>query len=259
MRHWQPVRAIYKIASSTARKLVSRGRPNALRAGIEGSITAHSASVRSLAYRCPARSYFERVISVHMLYLGDCAIQPLCYNQLRSLNSFPVSLLVLLSHKIRDRVFIWIATARCSILAYLHPDRGAGMDGGSSEGSEARFAGYVEALGVVLGHADRQQPMHDYCLGLLMPIERKSVEPMAAVTAPAQVAAKHQSLLHFVGNASWSDAAMLARVGQLVLPAIERSGPIEAWIIDDTGFPKKGRHSVGVTRQYCGQLGKQDN
>ena len=92
-----------------------------------------------------------------------------------------------------------------------------------------------------------------------MPIERKSVEPMAAVTAPAQVAAKHQSLLHFVGNAPWSDATMLARVGQLVLPAIERSGPIEAWIIDDTSFPKKGRHSVGVTRQYCGQLGKRDN
>jgi SRSO17 transposase len=133
------------------------------------------------------------------------------------------------------------------------------MDGGSSEGSEARFAAYVEALGTVLGHADRQQPMHDYCLGLLMPIERKSVEPMAAVAAPAQVAAKHQSLLHFVGNAPWSDAAMLAKVGELVLPAITRSGPIEAWIIDDTGFPKKGRHSVGVTRQYCGQLGKQDN
>jgi SRSO17 transposase len=133
------------------------------------------------------------------------------------------------------------------------------MDGGSSEGSEARFASYVEALAGVLGHADRQQPMHDYCLGLLMPIARKSVEPMAAVTAPAQVAAKHQSLLHFVGNAPWSDTAMLAKVGELVLPAITRSGPIEAWIIDDTGFPKKGRHSVGVARQYCGQLGKQDN
>ena len=133
------------------------------------------------------------------------------------------------------------------------------MDDGSGEGSEARFAAYVEALGAVLGHADRQKPMRDYCLGLLMPIDRKSVEPMAAVTAPGQVAAKHQSLLHFVGNAPWSDAAMLAKVGELVLPAIERSGPIEAWIIDDTGFPKKGRHSVGVTRQYCGQLGKQDN
>jgi SRSO17 transposase len=92
-----------------------------------------------------------------------------------------------------------------------------------------------------------------------MPIDRKSVEPMAAVTAPGQVAAQHQSLLHFVGNAPWSDAAMLGKVAELVLPAIERSGPVEAWIIDDTGFPKKGRHSVGVTRQYCGQLGKQDN
>src|SRR5256714_6013046 len=133
------------------------------------------------------------------------------------------------------------------------------MDGGSSEGSEARFSAYVEGLGSVLGHADRQQPMHDYCLGLLMPIARKSVEPMAAVTAPAQVAAKHQSLLHFVGNAPWSDTAMLAKVGELVLPAIERSGAVAAWIIDDTGFPKKGRHSVGVTRQYCGQLGKPGN
>jgi hypothetical protein len=85
------------------------------------------------------------------------------------------------------------------------------VDGASSEGSEARFSAYVEALSVVLGHADRQQPIHDYCLGLLMPIERKSVEPMAAVTAPAHVAAKHQSLLHFVGNAPWSDAAMLAK------------------------------------------------
>ena len=121
------------------------------------------------------------------------------------------------------------------------------MDGGSSEGSEARFAAYVEALGTVLGHADRQRPMHEYCLGLLMPIERKSVEPMAAVAAPAQVAAKHQSLLHFVGIAPWSDAAMLAeaKVGELVLPAIMRSGPIKAWIIDDMAFPKKGRHSVG--------------
>src|ERR1700739_2311651 len=106
------------------------------------------------------------------------------------------------------------------------------MDGGSSEESEARFAAYVEALGTVLGHADRQQPMHDYCLGLLMPIEGKSVEPMAAVTRPAQVAPKPHSLLHFVGNGGWSDGAMLDRVRELALPVIERSEPIEAWIID---------------------------
>ena len=82
---------------------------------------------------------------------------------------------------------------------------------------------------------------------------------MAAITAPARVAAQHQSLLHFVGQAPWSDAAVLTKVRDLVLPALERTGPIEAWIIDDTSFPKKGRHSVGVARQYCGQLGKQDN
>jgi SRSO17 transposase len=125
--------------------------------------------------------------------------------------------------------------------------------------SAARFEVFVSSLAGVLGHADRARPMRDYTLGLLMPGERKSVEPMAAVTAPSRVAAQHQSLLHFVGEAPWSDAAVLAKVCELVLPAIERHGPIEAWILDDTGFPKKGRHSVGVTRQYCGQLGKQDN
>ena len=119
------------------------------------------------------------------------------------------------------------------------------MDSGSDGDSEARFSAYVEQLGTALGHADRQEPLRDYCLGLLMPIARKSVEPMAAVTAPGQVAAKHQSLLHFVGNAPWSDAAMLAKVSDLVLPAIERSGPIEAWIIDDTGFPKRGGIRLG--------------
>ncbi len=96
-------------------------------------------------------------------------------------------------------------------------------------------------------------------MGLMLPAERKSVEPMAAITAPTRTAAQHQSLLHFVGQAPWSDQAVLDKVREMVLPSIERHGPIEAWIIDDTGFPKKGRHSVGVARQYCGQLGKQDN
>jgi SRSO17 transposase len=79
----------------------------------------------------------------------------------------------------------------------------------------------------VLGHADRAAPFQSYCTGLLLAGDRKSVEPMAA----------------------------RARV----LPVIERHGPIRALIIDDTGMPKKGRHSVGVARQYCGQLGKRDN
>lgn len=130
------------------------------------------------------------------------------------------------------------------------------MDLGSSE---SRFAAYVEGLVGVIGHADRARPLHDYCTGLILPGERKSVEPMAARTAPGRTAAQHQSLLHFVGVAPWSDETVLDKVRELVLPAIEAHGPIEAWIVDDTAFPKQGRHSVGVRHQYCGQLGKQAN
>ena len=90
-----------------------------------------------------------------------------------------------------------------------------------------------------------------------MPGERKSVEPMAAIVAPARVSAKHQSLLHLVGQAPWSDEAVLQKIRELVLPGIERQGRIEAWIVDDTGFTKKGTHSVGVARQYVGGSGKQ--
>src|SRR5437016_7852786 len=129
----------------------------------------------------------------------------------------------------------------------------------SGRNTETRFAGYVEGLSSVLGHADRIGPLRDYCTGLILPGERKSVEPMAAKTAPARTAAQHQSLLHFVGIASWSDEKVLAKVREMVLPAMERQGPIEAWIIDDTGFPKQGKHSVGVQHQYCGQLGKEAN
>ena len=130
------------------------------------------------------------------------------------------------------------------------------MDHPRSDTSESRFAAYVEGLASVIGHADRANPLRDYCVGLMLPCERKSVEPMAAVTAPGRTAAQHQSLLHFVGQAPWSDEKVLTKVRETVLPQIERHGPIEAWIIDDTGFPKQGRHSGGVARQYCGQLGK---
>jgi SRSO17 transposase len=133
------------------------------------------------------------------------------------------------------------------------------MDLQETGASRLRFEAYIDELGSVIGHADRAVPLHDYCTGLLLPGERKSVEPMAALTAPERTAPKHQSLLHFVANAPWSDEAVLSKVRQQVLPKIEGLAAIEASIIDDTGFPKKGKHSVGVARQYCGQLGKQDN
>jgi SRSO17 transposase len=128
-----------------------------------------------------------------------------------------------------------------------------------SRSSESRFTAYVEALSRTLGHADRAAPFRSYCAGLLLPGDRKSVEPMAARVQPGRVQAAHQSLHHLVAKADWSDEVMLTTVRQQVMPAIERHGAVRAWIIDDTGFPKKGTLSVGVARQYCGQLGKQDN
>jgi SRSO17 transposase len=122
-----------------------------------------------------------------------------------------------------------------------------------------RLATYLDRLSQVAGHADRIVPMQNYTKGLFLPIERKSVEPMAARLAPANVRQMHQSLHHIVAEAAWSDRAWLREVRCQVLPAITRKHALAAWIVDDTGFPKKGSHSVGVTRQYCGQLGKQEN
>jgi SRSO17 transposase len=128
-----------------------------------------------------------------------------------------------------------------------------------NSGMGARFEAYAANLAAGLGHADRIGPFQDYCIGLLSAEGRKSVEPLAALTAPKRTAAQHQSLLHFVAQAPWSDATMLRGVRKQVLPAITRKEPIQAFIIDDTSYPKKGKHSVGVTRQYCGERGKQDN
>jgi SRSO17 transposase len=124
---------------------------------------------------------------------------------------------------------------------------------------EKRFAAYMEGLAEAAGHADRAMPLRMYCSGLLLPGERKSVEPMAARLAPDNVRRMHQSLHHVVADVPWSDEAVLARARSYALTALRQRGPVQAWIVDDTGFPKKGTHSVGVVRRYCGQVGKQEN
>jgi SRSO17 transposase len=117
----------------------------------------------------------------------------------------------------------------------------------------------MDGLAIAAGHEDRHAPLKNYCRGLLLPGERKSIEPMAARLEPGSVQAMRQSLHHLVAKAPWSDETLLEHVRKQVLPAMRKQGPVVAWIVDDTGFPKKGRHSVGVARQYCGQVGKQDN
>ena len=122
-----------------------------------------------------------------------------------------------------------------------------------------RLQAYLDGLTQVAGHADRVVPIENYTKGLLLSIERKSVEPMAARLAPGRVRQMHQSLHHIVAEAAWSDEGVLRQVREQVLPAMTSRQKLAAWIVDDSGFPKKGTHSVGVARQYCGQLGKQEN
>src|SRR3954452_13362677 len=117
----------------------------------------------------------------------------------------------------------------------------------------------MDGLVQAAGHADRATPLRMYCAGLLLPGERKSVEPMAARLAPDNVRRMHQSLHHVVADAPWSDEAVLGQVRSYTLTAMRQKGPVQAWIVDDTGFPKKGTHSIGVVRQYWGQVGKQEN
>jgi SRSO17 transposase len=117
---------------------------------------------------------------------------------------------------------------------------------------------YVEAVTSVLGHADRRAPFRWYCAGLLLPGARKSVEPMAARMEPGRVQAADQSLHHVVAQSEWSDDAVLGAVRARVLPLIVRHGAVRALIVDDTATPTKGPHSLGVARQSCGQLGKQE-
>ena len=117
----------------------------------------------------------------------------------------------------------------------------------------------MDSLANAAGHEDRHLPLKSYCKGLLLEGDRKSIEPMAARLAPDNVQPMRQSLHHLVAKAPWSDETLLEEVRKQVLPAMQKQGPVVAWIVDDTGFPKKGEHSVGVSHQYCGQLGKQEN
>lgn len=124
---------------------------------------------------------------------------------------------------------------------------------------ERRFERYCAELVEVLGHADRQQPAQWYIKGLMLPGERKSIEPMAARVQPANVRAAHQAMHHVVAEATWDDQAVLAAVAQQVVPQLLKKESGCWWILDDTAHAKKGTHSVGVGRQYSGRLGKTEN
>ena len=121
------------------------------------------------------------------------------------------------------------------------------------------FEAYLDTLAAALRHRSREQPLRDYCTGLLLPDGRKSVEPMAARLAPARARTMPKTSLNFVSEGAWSDDAVLAAMRRHVLPALEAHGPVRFRIVDEGGMLKKGMHSVGVARQYCGEVAKIDN
>ena len=124
--------------------------------------------------------------------------------------------------------------------------------------AEERLQQHLDGIGAVLGHPQRTAAFAIYTRGLFSELERKSVEPIAALTCPdtERVDAAHQSLLHFVSNSDWDDHAVRRKAAQYAMDAMAKRAPITTWIIDDTGFLKQGTHSVGVKRQYTGSAGK---
>lgn len=128
-----------------------------------------------------------------------------------------------------------------------------------NKAQERRFEAYMGRLIAAVEHADRAEPLRAYITGLISPGDRKSVEPMAALVYPGDVRQRHQSLLHIVGVSPWRDAAVMKVAYDWAKGPMSEHGPIDAMILDDSGIPKKGRHSVGVARQYCGNTGKKDN
>lgn len=121
------------------------------------------------------------------------------------------------------------------------------MDGAGE--FELLFLEYLDSLACALAHHDRFGPLREYLTGLLLPGERKSVEPMAARIAPEHLGSAHQRLHHFVAQSEWSHEALLAAVQRWVLPRITALEPVVCWAIEDTEFAKKGQYSVGVARQ----------
>jgi SRSO17 transposase len=124
-----------------------------------------------------------------------------------------------------------------------------------------RLEGYLDQIGGLLGNSHRRGSFAAYAMGLLSESERKSIEPLAARASatPAHASAAHQKLHHFIANTAWSDHDVRLAAARYAIAAMEERDPMVAWVIDDTGFLKQGKHSVAVQRQYTGSAGKTAN
>ena len=127
--------------------------------------------------------------------------------------------------------------------------------------AQGRLVGFMDQLGEILHNKCRRASFATYAIGLLSECERKSMEPIAsrACGDPVKADAAHQRLQHFITDAEWSDMEIRRAAAHYGLEAMTQDECIKTWIIDDTGFIKQGKHSVGVQRQYTGSAGKTTN
>lgn len=128
-------------------------------------------------------------------------------------------------------------------------------------GTEKRMGEYLDGVAAILGNRCRKESFAMYAMGLMGDGERKSAEPIAARACgdPELADAYHQRLTHFLCDSNWEDATVRRFCARYALAEMTKREPVEAWIIDDTGFLKQGEHSVGVQRQYTGSAGKVTN
>jgi SRSO17 transposase len=127
--------------------------------------------------------------------------------------------------------------------------------------AQIRLVRYFECIGDALGNKKRKASFATYAMGLLGEGERKSMEPIAARACPepTEIDALHQRLGHFLTDSAWSDRRVRSIAANHAIAAMVAREAIENWILDDTGFLKQGKHSVGVQRQYTGSAGKVTN
>jgi SRSO17 transposase len=117
--------------------------------------------------------------------------------------------------------------------------------------SHDQFRSFIVPLVAGLGRSERRKAGVSYVEGLLLPGQRKSIEPMAE-----RLGIDGQQLQQFIADSPWEEEEIWRRIVQEVIPSLE---PLQAWIVDETGWLKQGEHSVGVAAQYCGAVGKRAN
>jgi SRSO17 transposase len=117
--------------------------------------------------------------------------------------------------------------------------------------SQQQLSQFLIPLVEVLGRSERRVAATRYVEGLLLPGQRKSIGPMAE-----RLGVDSQSLQQFLSDSPWEENELWSAIRREVIPSLE---PIESWVVDETGWVKQGDHSVGVSHQYCGAVGKQAN